>query len=139
MVCVGSVGIAPECHQILGSTAATVAEQAHSPVAVIRTPHAVPTSEPDWIAAVVDDTQESDEWSITRSRKPVCAVHPFSRSVSPRGCHHEIHYDDLERRVRSWRHDHPYVHIYPVCIPTDAAAFLAQHDELGPADGPRGR
>jgi nucleotide-binding universal stress UspA family protein len=130
MVCVGSVGIAPVCRQILGSTAATVAEQAHSPVAVIRTPHSAPTSEPDWIAAVVDDTQESDEvvdYALEEARlrrAPVLAL-----GVS-RSDHHEIHYDDLDRRVRSWRHDHPYVHIYPVCIPTDAAAFLAQHDEL---------
>jgi nucleotide-binding universal stress UspA family protein len=130
MVCVGSVGIAPICHQILGSTAATVAEQAHSPVAVIRTPHAAPTSEPDWIVAVVDDTVESDEvvnYALEEARvrrAPVIAL-----GVS-RGGHHEIHYDDLERRVGSWRRDHPYVHIYPVSVPADAAAFLAQHDEL---------
>ena len=130
MVCVGSVGIAPVCHEILGSTAATVVEQAHSPVAVIRTPHAAPTSEPDWIVAVVDGTVESDgvadfalEEAILR-RAPVLAL-----GVS-RGGHDEVHYDDLERRVDSWRHDHPSVHIYPVSVPTDAATFLAQHDEL---------
>jgi nucleotide-binding universal stress UspA family protein len=130
MVCVGSVGIAPICHEILGSTAATVVEQAHSPVAVIRTPHAAPTSEPDWIVAVVDDTIESDgvgDYALAEARlrrAPVLAL-----GVSRDG-HHEVHYDDLERRVGAWRHDHPYVHIYPVAVPTDAAAFLAQHDEL---------
>jgi hypothetical protein len=130
MVCVGSAGVAPVCYQILGSTAATVAAQAHSPVAVIRTPHAAPASEPDWIVAVVDDTQESDgvvDYPLVEARlrrAPVLAL-----GVS-RGGHHEVHYDDLERGVDSWRHDHPDVHIYPVSVPTDAAAFLAQHDEL---------
>jgi nucleotide-binding universal stress UspA family protein len=130
MVCVGSVGIAPACRKVLGSTAATVVEQAHCSVAVIRTPHAAPTSEPDWIVAVVDDTLESDrvaEFALVEAhlrRAPVLAL-----GVS-RGGHHNVHYDDLERRVDAWRHDHPYVHIYPVSVPTDAAAFLAQHDEL---------
>ncbi|WP_173010210.1 universal stress protein [Mycolicibacterium sp. P9-64] len=130
MVCVGSVGIAPVCREVLGSTATTVVEKGLCPVAVIRTPHAAPTSEPDWIVAVVDDTVESDEvadFALEEAhlrRAPVLAL-----GVS-RGSHHEVHYDDLQRRVDSWRHDHPYVHIYPVSVPTDAAAFLAQHDEL---------
>ena len=130
MVCVGSVGIAPICREVLGSTAATVVERAHSPVAVIRTPHAAPTSERDWIVAVVDDTIESDgvgDYALAEARlrrAPVLAL-----GVSREG-HHAVHYDDLERRVGAWRHDHPYVHIYPVAVPTDAAEFLAQHDEL---------
>jgi nucleotide-binding universal stress UspA family protein len=58
MARVGSAGIAPICQHVLGSTAAVLAEPAHSSVAVIRAPHAAPTSEPDWIVAVVDDELE---------------------------------------------------------------------------------
>jgi nucleotide-binding universal stress UspA family protein len=129
MLCVGSVGIAPLCHEVLGSIAATVAEQAHSPVAVIRTPHIAPTSEPDWIVAVIDDTPAIEmvvDYAVDEARlrrAPVLALGVPSR-------HHEVHYDDLQRRVDCWRHDHPDVHIYPVSVPTDAATFLAQHNEL---------
>jgi nucleotide-binding universal stress UspA family protein len=130
MVCVGSVGISPFCDRLLGSTAATLAEQAHSPVAIIRTPHSTPTSEPDWIVTAVDDSPESngivgnaiDEARVRRA--PVLAL-----GVSQRD-HRGIHYDDLERRVAAWRNHNPDIHIHPVAVPTDVAGFLELHDEL---------
>lgn len=130
MICVGSAGIAPVCRQILGSTAATLADQAHSPVAVIRTAHPSTPSEPHWIVAVVDDSPGSDgvvEQAVAEAhlrRAPVIAL-----GVSRDG-QRAVHYDELERRVIRWRHDHPHVHIYPVSVPSDASTFLAQHDEL---------
>ena len=39
MVCVGSVGIGAMARKLRGSTAATLAEKASCPVAIIRTPH----------------------------------------------------------------------------------------------------
>ena len=38
MICVGSVGIGAVAREFLGSTAAALAEKAHCPVAIIRTP-----------------------------------------------------------------------------------------------------
>jgi nucleotide-binding universal stress UspA family protein len=129
LVCVGTVGIAPLCHRTLGSTAATVAEQAHSPVAIIRSPHS-PTAEPDWIVAVVDDIARHDAvvdraFQEARLRRaPVLALGialPDDRGV---------HYDELERRVTGWRSAHPNLHIHSVAVPTDVTSFLRQHQEL---------
>ncbi|MDX1890808.1 universal stress protein [Mycolicibacterium sp. 050158] len=130
MLCVGSTGITPVCHRMVGSTAAIVAERAQCPVAIIRTPHAPAPNEPDWIVVVVDDSPQSDtvvEHALTEAqlrRAPILAL-----GVS-HGRQHSVHYDELERRVATWRSEHPYVHVYPVSVPHDAASFLAQHDEL---------
>ena len=130
MLCVGSVGISPFCSELLGSTAATLAEKAHSPVAIIRTPHSAPTSEPDWIVTAVHDSPESngivghaiDEARVRRA--PVLAL-----GVSQRD-HRGVQYDDLERRVADWRNHNPDIHIHPVAVPTDVAGFLELHHEL---------
>ena len=53
MVCVGSVGIGAVASKMWGSTAASLAEKAYCPVAIIRSPHTVPASEPDWIVVAV--------------------------------------------------------------------------------------
>lgn len=129
LVCVGSVGIAPLCHQTLGSTAVNVAEQAHSPVAIIRSPRSS-SAEPDWIVAVVDDIADSDAvvdhafHEAHLRRAPVLAL-----GVSRRDGH-GVHYDQLEPRVVGWRRNHPHLHIYPVAVPTDVTTFLRQHQEL---------
>jgi nucleotide-binding universal stress UspA family protein len=130
MVCVGSTGISPLCRHFLGSTAASLAEQAHGPVAILRTPHAAPTSEPDWIVTVVDDTAQNqavvdfalDEAHLRRA--PVLAL-----GVSRRD-HQGIHVDELDHRVGAWRKHRPDVYIYPVAVPTDLTRFLAEHVEL---------
>jgi nucleotide-binding universal stress UspA family protein len=130
MLCVGSTGIALVCLRTLGSIAATVAEHAHSSVAVIRTPHATPTSEPDWIVTVVDNTPQNQavvEFALDEAhlrRAPVLAL-----AVS-RQDHQAIHPDELDHRVASWRKRRTRVHIYPVTVPTDVTRFLAEHDEL---------
>lgn len=130
MVCVGSVGISPFCNRVLGSTAAMVAAQARCPVAIIRTPHSPPTSEPDWIVTAVDDSPESNEvvgHAIDEARvrrAPVLAL-----GVSQRN-HRGLQYDDLERRVIAWRNHNPELHIHPIAVPTDIAGFLKLHQEL---------
>jgi nucleotide-binding universal stress UspA family protein len=130
MVCVGSAGISPMCHEILGSTAARIADEAHCPVAVIRRPPTAPTQEPDWIVAVVDDTSSSDVVICCALEEARLRRAPVLVLGVPRMGHDELHCEDLERRAGTWRHDHPYVHIYPVPIQTTAATFLAEHDEL---------
>jgi len=130
MLCVGSTGIALVCLRTLGSIAATVAEHAYSSVAIIRTAHSTPTSEPDWIVTLVDNTPQNqavvdfalDEAHLRRA--PILAL-----GVSRRN-HEGIHSDELDHRVASWRKRRPHVHIYPVAVPTGVTGFLAEHDEL---------
>lgn len=128
MTCVGSNGIAP-IRQRLGSTAATLAAAAHSPVAVIRAPGPVTTAAPNWIVTVVDDTEGSDavvDFALGEAQlrgAPVLAL-----SV-PRP-DHGLNYDELERQVATWRIRKPGVHIHPFAVPTDIAKFLEHHDEL---------
>jgi nucleotide-binding universal stress UspA family protein len=130
MVCVGSVGISPFCHELLGSTAATLAEKAHGSVAIIRTPHCPPTAEPDWIVTAVDDGPESNaivRYAIDEARVRRAPLLALGVSQSEqRG----VHYGDLERRVAAWRSHNPELHIHPVAVPTDVAGFLKLHHEL---------
>ena len=56
MVCVGSVGIGAVARELLGSTAASLAENAHCPVAIISSPDDQPRSGADWIAVAVNGT-----------------------------------------------------------------------------------
>lgn len=129
LVCVGSAGIAPLCHRTLGSTAALVAERAHSPVAVIGSPHSS-HGNPDWIVAVIDDVSSSDAivaYALHEAhlrRAPVLAL-GLSRPDDS-----GVHYDELTRTVGDWRRTHPHLHVYPVAVPTDGTTFLRQHQEL---------
>jgi len=130
MICVGSLGIDALCWRALGSTAATLAEQAHAPVAVIRTPPPASADEPDWIVASVDDSPESDAVADSAFREadlrraPVLALGLPDRRGGDRTS------DELNSRVAGWRRAHPSLDIYPVCIPTDVPTFLENHREL---------
>jgi len=130
MLCVGAVGIVPVCHHLLGSTAATLAEHAHGPLAVVRSPHSTPTSEPDWIITVVDDSAQSDAVVDYALDEAHLRHAPLLALAVPRRGHREVPYDELDRRVATWRHDHPDLRIDPASIPTDIATFLARHDEM---------
>ncbi len=133
MMCVGSVGITPYCRSLVGSTAATVAERARCPVAIIRPQASTAissSSSPQWIVAVVDDMSAGD-------RIVECAVaeaHLRRAHVlvlgAPRRGRQPVRYDELERQIPRWRAAHPDVHVYPVSIPSSPEAFLAHHDEL---------
>ena len=66
MVCVGSVGIGAIASQMWGSTAASLAEKAYCPVAIIRSPHNAPASGPDWIVVAVQGHAEMSRSSNTQ-------------------------------------------------------------------------
>jgi nucleotide-binding universal stress UspA family protein len=129
LVCVGSVGIGPLRHRTLGSTAAELAEHAHSPVAVIGSPH-TSTGEPDWIVAVVADIASSDAILDTALHEAYLRRAPVLALGISRSDDSGVHYDELARRVDGWRRTHPHLHVHPVAVPTDVATFLRQHREL---------
>ena len=99
MICVGSVGIGRIARELLGSTAATLAEKALCPVAIIRTPHDTPTGGSDWIVVVVEDHADNESviehaMEEARLRKaPVLAVGVWQEDLG------ETPYDELDRRV----------------------------------------
>jgi nucleotide-binding universal stress UspA family protein len=141
MLCVGSVGIGAVARELLGSTAASLAENAHCPVAIIRSPHDQLRSGANWIAVAVNEAPDNDsviECAMEEAelrRAPVLAV-------GVRREHHgETTHDELDRRVDRWKHRCPVVHIYPVATRAGIGGFLAeQTDEsvqlavLGQAD-----
>jgi hypothetical protein len=60
MICVGSIGIGQVARRVLGSTADSVAQNAHCPVAVARSNREAGKSPSGWIAVVVDDSPGND-------------------------------------------------------------------------------
>ncbi|CAN5852565.1 universal stress protein [soil metagenome] len=130
LMCVGSLGITPLCERTLGSTAVTLAEEAHSPVAVIRRPVSPPPPEPHWIVTVVDDRPGSDKVVDVALNEAHLRRAPLLALGVTRSDHRRVHQDALERRIASWRGRHPYLHIYPVATSTGVAEFLSENDEL---------
>jgi nucleotide-binding universal stress UspA family protein len=126
LVCVGSVGIGAIANQLWGSTAATLAEQAYCPVAIIRSPHEPPSSGPDWIVVAVHDHADDEsviEHAMNEARlrnAPVLAVGVWDEDFG------ESRYDQLDRRVEQWAKLYPDVHVYPVATRASIARFLAE-------------
>lgn len=84
-ICVGSLGIGPYARSILGSVATELAEEAHCPVAVIRTDSDLALPDVNWIVVRMTDAPRQ-----RRRRRTCCArgeVTPSafsSRSSAPR-------------------------------------------------------
>jgi nucleotide-binding universal stress UspA family protein len=114
MVCVGSVGIGAIASRLWGSTAATLAEEAYCPVAIIRSPHNTPASRPDWIVVVVEDRADNEsviEHAMNEARlrdAPVLAVGVWQENFG------ETPYDALDRRKEKWAQRYPDVSVHPV-------------------------
>jgi len=124
MVCVGSVGIGEVARELFGSTAATLAQKAHCPVAIIRTTHVKPVARPDWIVVVVDEDSDNDtvvEFAMNEARlrrAPILAVGVPDEDFG------ETPYDELDRRLEKWKHRYPDVRVYPVGTSAGLAGFL---------------
>lgn len=121
MVCVGSVGIGSVAREFLGSTAASLAERAHCPVAIIRTRDHKPISGVAWIAVAVNDDPDNDtviEYATNEARlrqAPILAV----------GASAGI----LDHRMEKWKQRDPDLHIYPVTTTASLAGFLAENKD----------
>jgi nucleotide-binding universal stress UspA family protein len=80
MICLGSVGIGRVANMVLGSTAATLAEYAQCPVAIIRRTDDGPLPAAGFVAVVVEDEPGNDEvmqWAMEEARvrrAPVLAL-----------------------------------------------------------------
>ncbi|MBX8690330.1 universal stress protein [Mycolicibacterium porcinum] len=127
MLCLGTVGIGMIARAILGSTAATVASNAHCPVAIIRNRSESAQSAPRWIAVGVEDRANNEpviEAALKEARlrnSPILAVGIRQRDFG------DITYDEVDRRVAEWKQQYPDVHIRAVTSPGGIAGFLAEY------------
>lgn len=129
MVCVGSVGIGRYARSILGSTASELAEEAHCPVAVIRTELDRPPPDVNWIVVRMTDAPDSDavvkhaacEAKLRGAPMLVLGGRPEDLTDRADG--------EFERRVRDWRQRHPEVRVYPITTAAAIADFLRANDE----------
>jgi nucleotide-binding universal stress UspA family protein len=110
LCCIGSVGIGRLANMVLGSTATTLAENAHCPVAVIRSDDKAPRRA-GYIAVVVDDQPGNDEimrWAMEEARVRRAAVLALGvRRRAP----FRIGYDKLYRRLHRWLRQYPDVDV----------------------------
>ena len=129
MVCVGSVGIGTIASEVMGSTAAGLAENAYCPVAIIRYPHNPPASSPDWITLVVDHRADNEaviEHAMDEARlrnAPILAIGVRGRDFE------EPSNDELDRRIEKWKKQYPDVHVHPVTSHASFAHFLADNKD----------
>jgi nucleotide-binding universal stress UspA family protein len=129
LICVGSVGIGAIARELWGSTAASLAEKAYCPVAIIRTPRNAPTSGSDWIVVVVEDRADNEsviEHAMDEARlrgAPVLAVGVRQEDLDA------TPFDTLDRLVEKWKQRYPDVHVHAVTTRAGVARFLAENTD----------
>lgn len=127
MVCLGSVGIGRAASRVLGSTATTLAEQAHCPIAIIRSDEHASLREDGFIAMVVDDHPGNDEvmrWAMEEARvrrAPVLALGVWRWALF------EIGYEGLYRRLDHWLRRYPDVRVEVAATRSSVARYLEGH------------
>ncbi len=129
MICVGSSGIGRFAASLFGSTATSVAEHAHCPVAIIRRHPSRQSSGPGMIAVPVGAFDGDDHVIATavaeaalRGRS-VLAVGVWERDFG------NTPYDELDRRTARWQERHPHVRIHVTAGAAGISQFLAEHTE----------
>lgn len=128
VICVGSLGIGRVASMVLGSTARTLAEHAHCPVAIIRRGEHASPLDAGFIAVVVEDQPGNDEvmrWAMEEARvrrAPVLALGVWRWALF------EIGYEGLYRRLDAWLRRYPDVAVEVAATRTSVTRYLeGQH------------
>jgi nucleotide-binding universal stress UspA family protein len=127
LFCVGAVGADGHAGELLGSTAAALAENAHCPVAIIRSSDDKSARGANWIVVVVNDHPDNDEvieCALDEARlrhAPVLAVGVWAEDLG------ESSYDELDHRVDKGKLRYPDVQIHPVATRGSIGQFLESH------------
>lgn len=131
MICLGSSGIGRVGIALLGSTAASVAEQALCPVAIVRSPNPPKRAgRLEWVmvpvSVFVDD--ELIETGIDQARlmkRPVLAVGVWRPEFG------DTPYASLDTLVAQWQERFPDVRIHPIATESDMSHFLRENPDIG--------
>jgi nucleotide-binding universal stress UspA family protein len=124
LICVGSLGIGRLASRVLGSTAATLAEQAQCPVAIIRRTDDGPLPEAGFIAVAVDGQPGNDEvmqWAMEEARvrrAPVLALGVWRWALFEIGDEH------FYRRLDHWLRRYPDVEVEVASTRMSATRYL---------------
>lgn len=129
MICIGSVGIGQIARKVLGSTAESVAQNAHCPVAVIRSSHETPKSASGSVAIAVDDSPTNDAVLEHGFREAELRGAPILAMGVWRWGFGEIPFGQLDHRLGSWVSQYPDVHVFPAAARHGAAEFLSGTQE----------
>ncbi len=128
LLCVGATGADGRAGELLGSTAAAVAENAHCPVAIIRGDGRGEGSV-NWVVTVVNDHPDNDaliECALNEARlrhAPLLAVGVGAEELD------EASYDNVDRRMAKWKPQYPDVHIHALATRDGIGQFLASHGD----------
>lgn len=131
MICLGSSGIGRLSQAILGSTAATLAEGASCPVAIVRSPRdgKPPHAQTHWVMVPVSIFSDNDviDVALDQARllgRPVLAVGVMDRrrGATPTS--------DLDLMVAKWREQNPDVHIHPVWTDGPMSQFTNDNPDI---------
>lgn len=132
MVCLGSSGIGRAAMALLGSTAASVAERALCPVAIVRSPSpgAATGDRTEWVMVPVSIFAENRiiEIAIVQARllgRPVLAVGVWRPEFG------DTPYSSLDVLVTQWQKRFPDVHIHSVATDNDMSHFLRNNPDVG--------
>jgi nucleotide-binding universal stress UspA family protein len=125
MVCVGTVGVG-RAGDVLGSTAAALANAAFCPVAIIR-PHVTTlASDGGWIAVSVDNSPDGDrviDNGFAEARLRHAPLLALGVGSAVNGC------DRLDQRLDPWRDRYPEVRVQAVPAPDGVAEFVSASTE----------
>jgi hypothetical protein len=111
--------------KVLGSTAESVAQNAHCPVAVIRSNRDAGDSPSGWVAVVVDDSPTNDavlEYGFTEAQLRKASI--LAMGVWRWGLG-EIPYRQLDYRLGHWAAKYPDVHVRPAAVRDGSADYLS--------------
>jgi nucleotide-binding universal stress UspA family protein len=128
MIVLGSTGIGSLAREFLGSTVVSVAANAYSSVAVIRTTRQHSDGTHGSIAVVVEDRADNEaviEHAMEEARlrrAPVLAVGVWREDLGGEP------YDELDRRIACWKRRFDDVDIRPVATAASIGRFLGEDE-----------
>jgi hypothetical protein len=127
LICIGSVGISRFANMVLGSTATTLADEAHCPVAIIRSHQDGVTSDGGYVAVVVNDRPDNDQvlgWAMAEAQLRKARV--LALTVRRWGLF-EIDYEKTYKHLDHWLREYPDVHVEVAATPGHVARYLESY------------
>ncbi len=125
LMCVGSVGVG-RTGDVLGSTAAALANAAFCPVAIIRPEVPTAPAESGWIAVSIDSSPDGDliiENGFAEARLRCAPLLALGVGLAVDEC------DRLGHRLGVWRDRYPDVQVRAVAAPDGVAQFVSTSTE----------